>query len=609
MTEEEIQGLMVKHLLNVPHLQGSRLLGGEAGLDKLVSRVNVMEVPDVVDWVRPGEFLVTTGYPFREEPQVLETLIAQLAGKGVAALGIKTKRFIEAIPPSAVEAADRHGLPLIELGPETSFSDVVREVMERVLVAESRYLAVLQSHVQRLSHVLLHGDGLPAFLHHLQQLLRNPVALLDPDGGWMASPEAEPLCAELEAEDGHWLRLREDARMQTSFVPLAGRNVRVYIAEVPDGQGAPFLLLLLEHNREYGIVDTMTMNWAAELAGFEISNEQARRRIEAKYVDQFLQDWMAGRIVSEVDLRLRAEACGQPLPAGAGYVVGIVQRLGADEVAGEADLGGREQTRELQGAARRLSYGGGTSRGGAAQPQWTVLEGRLVVLFPLPGMVAGQGEEARNRAARAVDGVSAASADATDVAESARVANSARVADSPSVDQRQLRLDREVERVLRALRQALPGAEWALRLGRSSTGVGGVPGSFREAMRTAQVARVCRMSAPVVRYEELGVYLLLYRLHGSEELEAYRRMYLAPLLAFDRKQQGAMLQTVATYLQCGCNTKETAERLFLHYNTVTYRLERLRSELGWQLDDPETRLQLQLAIKLHEMESDSGGGR
>lgn len=53
-----------RDLLLIPNLQGAIVLAGQKGMDRAVNRVNVMEVPDVIDWVRPGEFLVTSGFPF-----------------------------------------------------------------------------------------------------------------------------------------------------------------------------------------------------------------------------------------------------------------------------------------------------------------------------------------------------------------------------------------------------------------------------------------------------------------------------------------------------------------------------------------------------------------
>ncbi|MGG4032800.1 PucR family transcriptional regulator ligand-binding domain-containing protein [Paenibacillus cisolokensis] len=526
-------GLAVKDLFDIPHFREAILLGGEAGLEKTISRVNVMEVPDVADWVRPGEFLMTTGYPFKDDPDTLVTLIAELAQKGVVALGLKTKRFVDAVPEAAVRAADRCGMPLIELPPGTAFSDVVREVMERVLVSESKELTVLQGRVQRLSRMLLHGDGLPAFMNHLQLMIHHPVVLLDPENRLVASPDAERYCRLID--DAGWHALRSARDREASVLQVAGSSVRVRVMPVSADPLHPYLLLVFEEGGGYGIVDSLTVNWAGRLLGFEISNMQARKKIEMKYFDQFLQDWMTGRIVSSVDLRLRAEACGWPLERHASYIAGAA-----------ALEDGPNDAKEQQELAKRLN--GESVLRGCGGIKWTVLEGGLVVLLTFRGNDREEEEGA-------------------------------------------------VQAAWSILQSVLRGKRAALCLGRTADGTDGVPDSYRDAKRVAEIRRVCRLGNNIVRYRELGVYMLLYRLQGSEELAEFSRMYVAPLLEMDRKQQGSLLTTLRTYIHCNCNAKETAERMFVHYNTISYRLERIRNELGLRLDDPETKLLVQLALK------------
>jgi len=136
--------LRCRDLFSFPLLADAKLLAGKDGLDRLIERINVMEVPDVVDWVGPGEFLMTTGYPFREHPDALIELIPQLVSKGVAALGIKAKRFVDEVPAKALELANLLNFPIIELPLATVFSDIVRDVMERVLFHEVEQISILQ---------------------------------------------------------------------------------------------------------------------------------------------------------------------------------------------------------------------------------------------------------------------------------------------------------------------------------------------------------------------------------------------------------------------------------------------------------------------------------
>ena len=60
-----VTGITVREVLELPALAGVRVLGGNAGLGRVVARVNVMEVPDILPWVKPDELLLTTGYPLR----------------------------------------------------------------------------------------------------------------------------------------------------------------------------------------------------------------------------------------------------------------------------------------------------------------------------------------------------------------------------------------------------------------------------------------------------------------------------------------------------------------------------------------------------------------
>ncbi|NUT41360.1 MAG: helix-turn-helix domain-containing protein, partial [Thermoactinospora sp.] len=70
---------------------------------------------------------------------------------------------------------------------------------------------------------------------------------------------------------------------------------------------------------------------------------------------------------------------------------------------------------------------------------------------------------------------------------------------------------------------------------------------------------------------------------------------LAPLLEADR--DGTLLRTLAAVLGEG-GPLRAADKLGVHRNTVTTRLERIRAA-GYDLDDPATRLALHLAVHLH----------
>lgn len=102
-----IHGVSVGEVLGVSTLAEARLIAGQSGLDRIVQRLNVMEVPDILAWVKPHELLLTTGYPLRNTPQSLDRLVADLDERGLAALAIKLGRYVDELPDEMVAQADR----------------------------------------------------------------------------------------------------------------------------------------------------------------------------------------------------------------------------------------------------------------------------------------------------------------------------------------------------------------------------------------------------------------------------------------------------------------------------------------------------------------------
>ncbi len=95
--------------------------------------------------------------------------------------------------------------------------------------------------------------------------------------------------------------------------------------------------------------------------------------------------------------------------------------------------------------------------------------------------------------------------------------------------------------------------------------------------------------------------LLLEALKGDPRKAEYYRGLLAPLERYDHEHHGDLVRTLAAYLRHGGNSTRTANDLFLHRNSLRYRLSRIQALLGLDLDDADTRLALQIGLLLMEM--------
>ena len=65
------EGVPLREALKLAPFQRARVVAGAAGLDRLVNQVNIMEVPDILPWVKPRQLLLTTAYPLRDERAAL----------------------------------------------------------------------------------------------------------------------------------------------------------------------------------------------------------------------------------------------------------------------------------------------------------------------------------------------------------------------------------------------------------------------------------------------------------------------------------------------------------------------------------------------------------
>jgi len=100
---------------------------------------------------------------------------------------------------------------------------------------------------------------------------------------------------------------------------------------------------------------------------------------------------------------------------------------------------------------------------------------------------------------------------------------------------------------------------------------------------------------------DLGIYRLLYPLWQTDDLKAFSDEVLGGLLAYDEKRGGGLVQTLEAYLDLGGGMQEIADRLFIHRNSLIYRLRRIEELTGRLLADPHDRLLLHLALKVRQM--------
>lgn len=118
----------------------------------------------------------------------------------------------------------------------------------------------------------------------------------------------------------------------------------------------------------------------------------------------------------------------------------------------------------------------------------------------------------------------------------------------------------------------------------------------REAETALEVLCRVRLDKRVAALSELGIY---YPLSEMQDLASMRQLFeqtLGAVTKHDRENESALLETLEQYFACGCNLRMTAEKMFLHKNSVSYRLHKVEELTGRSMDDIQFRLELQLCL-------------
>lgn len=541
-----IHGVSVGEVLGVSTLAQARLIAGERGLGRIVQRLNVMEVPDILAWVKPHELLLTTGYPLRNTPQSLGRLVSDLDERGLAALAIKLGRYVDELPAEMVEQADRLGFPLILLPDDVGFDDILNQVLTDILNRQAAVLARAEEAHRALVQVVLAGGGLDEVTEGVAGLLDVAVAAVD-GGGRVLATAGPP---------DHVTVLRESIRREVpaDAPPRGGRSGtkqarREAPASRPEGRVRTFVSVpVVAAGHHHGRIvayspsgavrdsDIGILERAATVAALVVTRQEAVNAVESKYRADFLRDVLTGRAGGAERVAARARAFGWDLERPVTVLVA------------EIDPDGDERS-----AQDRLVT------------SWTAAIRR----HDPRGAVAGFSHE--------VVAVVGATADTARLARDAAAA----FTDSPPA--------------------ASPPVTFSTGTSRPCPGADTLPDAYGQALKAARVGRQLHGPGAVAHFDQLGVYRLLSLVNDTEELHAFVRETLGPLATDDDAENSDLRRTLQVLLETNLNVAETARRLHFHYNTLRYRIGKLERLLGGFTDDPHLRLNLTLALHVLRM--------
>ncbi|MHB8063954.1 MAG: PucR family transcriptional regulator [Ruminiclostridium sp.] len=525
------------NLFSIEELKGIKILAGSKNITNKITRVNIVEVPDVDNWVHEHEFLITTGYPYKNNLNELLELIPKLVKKNVAALGIKTKRYIDSIPKEIIECAEKLDFPLFELPPQTAFSNVVREIMEQIIFGETRYLTILQERIETVSRNIIQGSSLKDILRLIEEMVSNPVFIVSGDQDFIVTENTNEL-VESNKSKLAWEYLKTIKDEEPAIVRINETDVRVHIFELDDAQTQALAVIVVELNSTCSTVDELTIKRLLNLISLKAKTDNIYISVETKYLDQFIYDWIFGGIRTNRDLQMRTRLYGYNLPDNLKYRVAIVKNNNEEE--------SFSTDKNLLSRFRIYESSIGTKT-------WlTIYEGKIVIIIAI----------------------------------------------NPKNEMGKKTI---LDNITTTLRRVSNNEKFSLCISDEISNPLNIPHAFEEAKNIYASSCISNCIDEIVTWEQLGIYSILTLLKPSTNMKKFLKKYISPLKKHDYEHNTQLLDTLETYFISGNSIKETAVNMFLHYNTILYRMEKIKKILNVEMDNKEELLELNIAVKLNRI--------
>lgn len=171
--------MILQDLLNRRKFQHLKVLNSNPDLSRTVFTVESTETPDVAKYIPPNTLLLMTGMAFKDDPLRMCTFLEELDKRSCAGLAIKLGRFIDTLDDRVLAAADQLGLPLLQIPIDVTLGNVYQDVLSFIWNNQNDYLLGALNAQRKISNLILQGSSLKSIINNMTMILNKPVMVMD----------------------------------------------------------------------------------------------------------------------------------------------------------------------------------------------------------------------------------------------------------------------------------------------------------------------------------------------------------------------------------------------------------------------------------------------
>ena len=528
------------------------LLAGLSGAGNAISTVTVIDTPDGAKWLSGGEFVITTAYMLKDDEEALLRFIRTLKARKASALGIKQGRYIENIPDSALALSDDLGLPLLLIPQKFPYADIINPILSELVNQQTNRLIQANLIHTKFTELAVSDASIPDILSAFMSIVGVPTAFFDFETAqiWYSDSESS-LAQHLKTE--RILSHRDIDRARYDLHLIANQNRRFGVLVFEKG--------VLEREMEE---DGGTALIRERDPGFKIALENAatniilreqtiisNRQVAERYKGLLIQDILIHNIKSETEIHNRAEIFGWDFHDG-----GIVL---------EVDINNIKQR-------FKRNFSNNTSK---------MLEEMSTEIFDIS------------------------------IREILRFYPNAHYVKLSDIiifvlsirPKERKQMEKQIAEAFSRIQKSIENIPFTISfgIGRYYENIEQIYLSYQEAREVIRLSYMFSWFNRILYYEKMDLFrIFLPILDNQEALEACRNC-LQPLLDYDRKNGKNMLETLQVVSECDWNLKLAAERMFLHPNSVKYRMEQIGKLIHRNCREHSDRILIEIAILVQTM--------
>lgn len=526
--------ITVNEVLKLDGFKNARVVAGGSGMTNIVNSASLMEVPDIFPYVDANSLLITTLYPIYNNETATQELIPRLAMLGLSGICIKPSRYVDEIPKVMMEQAEKLGFPIIELDAAANLSKLVSEILDLSLNKHINILKFRNYVHEHLMDLFLRGEDIDSLVDNLAKLVEFPVILLD--------YELNIVCASKDL-DRHDISIKTDVEGNDRFrvkIKNSEYGEESYIRHsIKAGQTKFGYIVLLK-----GDVNSQNLTVAVEQASLLIASafykNYAVLEKEKTFQDSFIRDILQGKMHSQIEAVNKARAFGWSLEFP--QVVMVLKVLQEDE----------KKKKDL------YEY---------------ILDSKIIeTILEEKGIVI------RKRF------------------------KSIYIDDSLVLFINVIFMNKVKENAIEAgkliIEKLKSKAIIGIGISNIVDGIASFPLAYEEAHSSLFSGAMLSKDSFVSHYDDYKVFNIIKEVKERHVLEKFVEDKLGCLLEYDKTTDMRLMDTLKALIQENFNVRKAASRLFIHYNTLRYRVDRIR-ELGIDIENGFNIGELVLAYNIY----------